>query len=150
MTRAVRMSAALMVLLSVLPSCTVLGVVIGGAVDRATPGPYEERDAFERIRLRRGQRVLAQLGNGRRIEGRYAGVQPATGYDPESYLLIDTGERTERVRRSGIYFLGVDVPGNGWLYGALFGLAVDVAVIALFVASFEVSPRFDDNDEWAQ
>jgi hypothetical protein len=146
MTRALRTGVALMVSLCVLPSCTLLGVVIGGVVDRATPGPYEERDAFDRIALRRGQRVVAQLASGRRIEGRYAGVQAATRYDPEAYLLIDTGERIQRVGRSGIYFLGVDVPGKGWLYGGLIGLAVDVAVIALIVASFELSPEFDDTD----
>jgi len=123
--------------------CTVLGAGVGAGVDRAIPGPYEER-APDQVRLRRGDRVVLLTRKGRRLEGRYLGALPPGPSDVESYVYLEREEGLTRVALSDVRAVGVEVMGNGWVYGAVIGLVVDVAVVVgVAIALSNFNPQLD-------
>ena len=116
-----------------LSGCTLLGAGVGAGVDSAVPGPFEDRPAEQCERLERGERVVINV-TGSQIEGRYVGRHGPTPQDPELYLLIESEDGIVSVPASEVRSVGIEVTGKGWLYGAIVGAAVDVAVIIAVVS----------------
>jgi hypothetical protein len=133
--------AALRIAVTLLPaalsSCTLVGAGVGAGIDSLTPGPYEERPPADRVRLERRERIIVRLRSGARVSGRYVGVHGPTPSDPESYLLVDTEQRVESVRASDVCILSVEVPGKGWLYGGLIGVAIDATLVVATVVALQ-------------
>lgn len=131
-------SVALVAILSqVLCGCTLLGAGVGAGIDSLVPGPYESRAPIRSVQLTKNERVRLILANGARVEGRFLGALPATSRDPQSYLLIDGQDGIARVASRNIKTLGIEVTGNGWLYGGLIGLAVDVTLVVATIVALQ-------------
>ena len=125
-------ATALLLVLSLTSSCTLLGAGIGAAIDASTPGPYQDRPAEKQWRLAVGDKVRLHLKDGSRVDGRYRGTVGPTSRDPEVYLWID-GDQPWLVAASDVRSLEVEVDGKGWLHGGMVGLLVDVALAVVFV-----------------
>jgi hypothetical protein len=120
-----------------------LGAGVGASVDALIPGPYQAQTCS--LRPFEGDEVLLLLRNGARVEGDYVRTEAPTARDPETYVVVDTGDGEARVPESEIATFGLEVAGKGWLYGALIGLAVDVAVV---ITVYSVEPGSGGNGSW--
>ncbi|MFZ5889583.1 MAG: hypothetical protein ACOY0T_00810 [Myxococcota bacterium] len=109
--------------------CTFVGGGVGVALDVALPGPYDTRPPTAHVTFKPKDHMMVWLANGERVQGRYLGAFGPTERDPETYLIIDTGSKAKLVAMSEIRSLGVEISGKGWLYGALIGLTIDVALV---------------------
>ena len=137
---------------ALLPCCTLWGTAVGARIDVQTPGPYEfqpfqsasgsdpSTDLSGRYDLKKGDRLQLRLANGTTLTGRYAGVEAPSATQPESHLRLESEREHRRdtptvtsIATSEIREIGVEVSGYGWAYGALAGLALDVAVIAILL-----------------
>jgi hypothetical protein len=125
--------ASLLVVLSLVNGCTLIGSGVGALVDSAIPGPYERRSPLEAVRVKPRDRIELWLGNGQHIEGRYLGSFGPSSRDPETYLIIEGSAQPTFVRSSDLRGLGVEVTGKGWLYGGIAGLAVDASLVIVAV-----------------
>ncbi|HTM46928.1 MAG TPA: hypothetical protein VL137_18355 [Polyangiaceae bacterium] len=128
-------------LIGALPGCTFIGGGVGAGIDSLIPGPYENLPRTETVPLRRGERVRLVLVNGARVEGRYVGTEGPSATSPETRLRVKTSDGLARVRQSEVRTFGIEVTGNGWLYGGLVGLALDVAVIVA-ISSMDFTPDY--------
>jgi hypothetical protein len=123
-------ATALLLVLSLTSSCTLVGAGIGAAIDSAIPGPYENRPGEEQWRLTAGDRVRLHLRDGTRVDGKYLGTAGPTPHDPEVYLRVDQ-EQVRMVAASEVRSVDVEVNGKGWLYGGSIGLLVDVTLVVV-------------------
>ena len=117
-----------------LPSCTFAGLGIGSGIDSLIPGPYEEGPPTISAALRPNQRVRLILNSGVRIEGRYLSMLGPTAQDPHTYLVLKLDDGFARIPSSDIKTLGIEVSGNGWVYGALVGFALDIAIVVALLS----------------
>jgi hypothetical protein len=113
--------------------CTLVGAGVGAAVDAAIPGPYDTRPPEQHVRFAPRQRIMVWRANGARVAGRYLGAVGPTAKDPETYLIIDAGERPAVIPVSDVKALGVERSADGWVYGSLIGLAIDVTLVVAAV-----------------
>jgi hypothetical protein len=125
-----------------LSGCTLVGAGIGAGIDSMIPGPYEVHAAEEHVVLSHGQRVDLGLRDGRHVKGRYVGVHGPTRSDPETYLLVEADAAVTSVPASELRVIGVEVTGNGWIYGGVIGLTIDVALVIATVIIVE-NMKFD-------
>lgn len=113
--------------------CTLVGAGVGAAVDAAIPGPYDTRPPEQHVRFAPKERIMVWRANGTRVAGRYVGAFGPTARDPETYLIVDAGERPAIIPVSDVKALGVERSGKGWVYGVLIGLAIDVTLVVAAV-----------------
>jgi hypothetical protein len=117
--------------------CTLIGAGVGAGIDAMTPGPYEARPPEERVYMLPGKRVDLGLRNGMHLRGRYMGTHGPTFRDPETYLLVEAEDGVVSVPASELRVLGVEVMGNGWIYGGVIGLAIDVTVVVATIVALQ-------------
>ena len=70
------------------------------------------------------------------------GVHGPTRSDPETYLLVEDDDAATSVPASELRVVGVEVAGKGWIYGAVIGLTIDVALVVATIIIVE-NMKFD-------
>lgn len=128
---------------SLVSGCSLVGAGIGAAVEATVPGPYDTRAPRDYLRFAPKERIMVWLANGTRVEGRYLGALTPNAQRPETYLIIDAGgEQPKLIATSEVKVLGVETTGDGWLYGGVIGLAVDVALVVVAIVTIR-NMRFE-------
>jgi hypothetical protein len=136
-----RTGVLLALVLTSQPSCTLLGLGTGAAVDGIV-GPRHVEGTFHEVEpLERGDFVRVATRSGYRTEGTYLGIRLPKPDDPEARFMVrDARENLIALRYSDVARVGVERPRKGWLYGTLVGAAIDVAVVVGILA---VQPGYD-------
>jgi hypothetical protein len=135
-----------------LPSCTLVGLGVGSAVDAATDPVYEDHALREFRPLWRGRPLRVTMKNGSRIEGDYFGARGPIPRDPETYLWVRMPDESVRaLPYSDVNSIDVERPEAGWITGMTIGFALDVVggLVLAHVVEAEVAESIGNADiEW--